>query len=155
MSNQSIANQSAIAATERQRQAIELRKAGHGFEQIATALGYKDASGAYRAVRAALRKTLQEPTQELRDLECARLDTMLAAIWGDVRKGHVQKIDRALRIMARRADLLGLDAPKRIEDVTDKRREAEQIAAEIGKGDDPAVIAQIEKDLLVSIEVGR
>jgi len=40
-------------------------------------------------------------------------------------------------------------------EVTDRRREAEAIAAEIGKGDDPAIVGQIERDLLLSIEPTR
>jgi len=53
--------------------------------------------------------------------------------------------------MARRAALLGLDAPRRVA-VTDYRQEAAAIAAEIGK---PELIEQIARDLLLSQEVGR
>ena len=153
--SQSTTDQKAIEVNERQRQAIELRKAGAGFEEIARQLGYKDASGAYRAVKTALRKTIQQPADELRALEAARLDAMLLGIYADARKGNVAKIDRVLKIMARRADLFGLDAPKKTEDVTDHRREAEAIAAEIGKGDDPAIVGQIERDLLLGQEAVR
>ncbi len=37
----------------------------------------------------------------------------------------------------------------------DRRREAEAIAAEIGKGDDPAIVGQIERDLLLSVSPTR
>jgi hypothetical protein len=40
-------------------------------------------------------------------------------------------------------------------EVTDHRRDAEAIAAEIGKADDPAIVAQIERDLLLSQEPTR
>jgi hypothetical protein len=40
-------------------------------------------------------------------------------------------------------------------ELTDRRAEAEAIAAEIGKADDPAVVAQIEQDLLISQEMKR
>jgi hypothetical protein len=43
----------------------------------------------------------------------------------------------------------------RLEATIDHRKDAEAIAAEIGKADDPAVIAQIEKDLLISQEASR
>lgn len=39
--------------------------------------------------------------------------------------------------------------------ITDHRQDAEAIAAEIGKADDPAVVAQIERDLLLSQEPSR
>jgi len=113
--NQTLANQKAIEVNERQRQAVELRKAGVGFQRIADQLGYKDASGAYRAVRAALKKTLQEPADEVRKLELERLDVMLFGIWTQVRQGNQGAIDRALKIAERRAKILGLDAPTKAE----------------------------------------
>ena len=150
--SQSKTDQNAIDVAERRRKALELRKAGVGFQEIADQLGYKDASGAYRAIRAALRAIIKEPAEEVLALELARLDAMLAGIWLDARKGNVLKIDRALKIMARRADLLGLDAPKRFEGTIDYRKEAEAIAAEIGK---PELVDAIERDLLVSQEATR
>lgn len=118
-----------IDLAERKRKALELRKAGAGYQEIADSLGYANAGGAYKAVRAALRALVKEPAEEVLALELARLDAMLAGIWLDARKGHVLKIDRALKIMARRADLLGLDAPKTVRVI---REEAEKIAAEYG-----------------------
>ncbi len=103
--------QKELDALERQRQALELRKAGVPYAKIAEALGYAHASGAHKAVASALKKTLQEPADDLRKLELERLDAMLFAIWPSVTKGIQPAIDRALRIMERRAKLLGLDAP--------------------------------------------
>jgi len=119
-------NQPRLAVVERQRQALELRRAGVGFDQIAQQLGYEDRSGAYRAVVAGLKKTLQEPADELRELELSRLDQLLLAVWTaaanlpkkpnePARMPQHLAIDRVLRIMERRAALLGLDAPKRAE----------------------------------------
>lgn len=141
------ASEKRIAAAERQAQAINLRKAGVGYAAIARQLGYAGPSGAYQAVMTALHAVTREPARELVDLEVARLDDLLAGLWADARKGNVAKVDRVLKIMQRRADLLGLDAPRRFADVTDARRDAEQIAAEIGKADDQAIVAQIERDL--------
>lgn len=63
----------------------------------------------------ALKKTLQEPADEVRMLEVERLDSLLNGLW---QRRHVPEItDRILRIMERRAKLLGLDAPVR-SDVT-------------------------------------
>jgi hypothetical protein len=52
--SQSKTEQHAIAVAERRRQAVELRKAGAGFEEIAKQVGCKDVSGAYRAIHATL-----------------------------------------------------------------------------------------------------
>src|SRR5512138_1806264 len=105
--------QKELDALEKQRQALELRKAGVPYAKIADALGYKHASGAHKAVSSALRKTLQEPADDIRLLELERLDVMLFALWPSVTKGIQGAIDRALRVMERRASLLGLDAPKK------------------------------------------
>ena len=105
----------AVQANERQIKALTLRKAGAGYQAIADALGYKDHTGAWRAVKAALKKTLQEPADELRQLELARLDDMLKAIAPYVAAGNLTAIDRALKIQERRARLLGLDAPTKQE----------------------------------------
>ena len=47
------------------------------------------------------------------ELESRRLERMLNAIWNDAIDGKSSAIDRALRIMERRAKLLGLDAPSK------------------------------------------
>jgi hypothetical protein len=103
-----------IALAEKERQALDLRKAGVTFEQIANKLGYSDRSGAAKAVRRALTDTIQEPADELRRLECERLDTLLRALWPAAISGKWLAIDRCLSIMDRRARLLGLDAPVRM-----------------------------------------
>jgi hypothetical protein len=43
-----------------------------------------------------------------------RLDRLLAAIWNQAIEGDGESIDRCLRIMKRRSELLGLDAPKNV-----------------------------------------
>ncbi len=107
-----MASEHRIDAAEKQRRALELRKAGVSFEKIAEQVGYASRSGAHKAVLTALRNTLREPADELRTMELERLDRMQAALWPQVQQGHQGAIDRVLRIMQRRADLLGLDAPK-------------------------------------------
>ena len=152
---ESKASEKRIAAAERQARAIALRKAGAGYAAIARQLGYAGPSGAYQAIMTALGALTREPARELLNLELARLDDLLLGLWADATKGNVAKIDRVLKIMQRRADLLGLDAPTRFADVTDPRRDAEEIAAAIGKADDPALVERIERDLLAGREVRR
>ena len=100
-----------IQAVFRQRQALELRLGGAPYHSIASALGYATAYGAQLAIEAALKKTLQEPAEDVRKIELERLDALLLAVWGKARKGDYFAIDAALKILARRAKLLGLDAP--------------------------------------------
>ena len=63
----------------------------------------------------ALKQTLQEPADELRKLELERLDKLLLGVWPQAVRGNQGSVDRALRIMERRAKLLGLDAPVKSE----------------------------------------
>jgi DNA-binding transcriptional MerR regulator len=104
---------------ERQRRAVELRSAGVTYDEIAKALGYSNRKGAWKAVDAALKKTLREATEALREIERERLDQMLKAIWQRVLKGEPKAIEVALRISERRARLDGLDAPKKLDHTTD------------------------------------
>jgi hypothetical protein len=103
-----------LSAAERQRNALELRKAGIGYQQIADALGYRGVSGAYYAVQSALKRTMREPSKAVRALEQARLDKILSAVWPAAISGDLNAIDRVLKIMARRAALLGLNSPRKI-----------------------------------------
>lgn len=110
------ASSKVISTVERQAQAVELRKAGYTFREIAEKLGYAGHQGAYKAVMAALHKTLQEPSDELRHLELERLDVMLKSLWPKMLQGSPRHAEVALKVMDRRAALLGLDAPKQVED---------------------------------------
>lgn len=102
--------QQQISAVERQRQALELRKRGMSYSDIAAAIGYKSPSGAHQAVAHALKKTLREEADGLREMEAERLDALLNAVWDKAMRGNKDAVDRVLRIMERRARLLGLDA---------------------------------------------
>ena len=98
-----------IAATEKQRQALMMRKAGATYETIADHLGYASRTGAFKAVMSALNATIREPANELRELELARLDQYLVSLAKDLQRGDVKAINAALKIGERRAKLLGLD----------------------------------------------
>jgi len=104
-----------VKAHTRHLQALELRKAGATYQAIADQLGYAHAKGAHKAVASALKATLREPADELRELEVMRLDAALLAIWRRVQRGDDKAIDRLLGIMKRRMELLGLAAPKQHE----------------------------------------
>lgn len=104
-----------LEAVERQRKALELRKAGVSFERIATELGYASSAGSYQAVMAALDKTLREPADKVRSLELERLDAVSIRMYQQAREGNLGAIDRLMRLMERRARLLGLDMATQLE----------------------------------------
>lgn len=104
-----------LAAREKWRKALELRKTGMTFEAIAAEVGYKGgAPAAYKAVMTALKDTLREPAQELRNLEAERLDMLQHKLSDNAGpdKEELPVVDRLLRVMERRAKLLGLDVVK-------------------------------------------
>jgi hypothetical protein len=101
---------------ELQGQALELRRAGNGYEAIAEKLGIGKSS-AHRMVEAAMagaRAQIAASVDELRADEITRLDGMLAKLWPKVTDDpDLAVIDRIIKIGERRAKLFGLDAPVR------------------------------------------
>lgn len=111
MCGESRTSERRICAVDRQRQALQLRAAGLSYRAIADQLGYAGPSGAFKAVISALDDTVREPAREVRVLELERLDRLLAGVWEKATAGDIQAVAAALRVMERRARLLGLDAP--------------------------------------------
>lgn len=94
---------------------VELRRTGETWDRIARVVGYANAAGAYKAYQRALRRTLQQPTDEMRDLELDRLDRLQRSYWKRAIDGETRAADFILRVIDRRAKILGLDAPQRIQ----------------------------------------
>lgn len=94
---------------EKQQQAVDLRRAGASFGEIAKALGYVDQSGAKKAVEAAIRRHEFESTADVLRMDLARLDEWAKICTHRLRtQGDVQQIDRLMRIMEKRHWLLGV-----------------------------------------------
>ena len=103
-----------VAAATWHPQALALRLQGLTYDQIGEQVG-RDPAACYRAVAKHLQHTravAAETAQELREVELARLDRMLAVVGPMAEAGDLQAVDRVLRIQERRAAYLGLDAPK-------------------------------------------
>ena len=103
------------AQLDRELKVLELRRAGLTWQRIAEEVGYADHSGAYMAYKRAMKRVLQQPAEELRNAELDRLDRLQLAIWQKAMRGETNAIGTVLRIMERRARLLGLDAPQKIQ----------------------------------------
>ncbi len=154
-----------VDTAERDADACRLRTTGASYADIAKALGFADAAGALRAVQRGMQSIVAEPARELRAIELARLDLALRHAWEVMTRVHITvsqgrvvldpatgeplrdygpvlaAIDRVIRIGERRAKLLGLDAPTRIEAITVDQIEAEinRLALELGmSGSKPA-----------------
>lgn len=74
-----------------------------------------------------LQAAVREPTKELIELEVKRLDGLFMTAFPMAKQGVMGAVDRCLKIMERRARLLGLDAAIKVE--TSWAREIEQQGA--------------------------
>ena len=97
-----------ISTVERERRCLELRQAGVSLDVIAQQVGFSNRGGVYKAIIRGLQRTLQEPADGVRTLECLRLDRALQAVWPGVLRGDIKSIYTFLNIHDRRCLLLGL-----------------------------------------------
>jgi hypothetical protein len=153
-----------IDIEDRRAKALELRKGGSSYRAIAKKLN-TDVATAYKDVDVALKSLVQMNTAsatELREIELERLDAMLLSISDNLKSGHLGAIDRALRIMERRARLIGLDAPTQvqtidwrsqaIDDIRANKYTHDEIAALFG---DHELATQLFAEAGKSVTVGR
>jgi len=99
----------------RAAKALELRMEGKTFATIAKEAGYNSPQAAHDAVKRALDATLREPADRLRALELERLDVLWQIQYLNAQAGDVQAMGACMKIMERRAKLLGLDAAVKAE----------------------------------------
>lgn len=126
--------QKQLDALDKQMSALKMRINGVPYIDIARKLGYSGPPAAYNAVKAALKKTLSEPANELRAIDLARLDDMYNRTLEIMNRKHyviqggnivldgskkienpepiLKSIATLTRILERRASLMGLDTPK-------------------------------------------
>lgn len=106
-----------IELMERRQFAVELRKAGTSYRDIAqmVALEYKlpnyDHTTALRDVRAAMldvQTQMEEDAKAVLAMELLRLDHLQAGLWTKATDGNETAVNLVLRVMAARAELLGL-----------------------------------------------
>lgn len=111
--------------------AVQLRMSGLTFNEISNALGYQNPGSAHRVVQRALDRWGWNTVDEYRKIELQRLDMMTVRLWPQA-MGRSAKVEdgvvvdpgvppdldamsQLLRIMERRARLLGLDAPQALD----------------------------------------
>ena len=107
-----------IRTTEKTLKALELRKQGMNYTQIGEELGCAR-STACRYVLSELENLADKCREEavhVRDLELQRLDELYLIAYRAIISGNsLAGIDRCLRIMERRAKLLGLDVAAKVD----------------------------------------
>lgn len=103
------------AARIRAAKALELRMEGIGFKEIAKEVGYNSPQAAHDAVKRALDRVTREPAEDLIKLDLERLDKLWQVQYLNALTGDLAALAGCMRLMERRAKLLGLDAPVRSE----------------------------------------
>lgn len=98
----------------RRLKALDLRKEGKSYQYIANELGTSLAK-VYTDIGMLLRKEIDKRTKtqlnQIVQLELGRLDLLFEKAWKEVKNNNMAAIEKALKIMERRARYLGLDSP--------------------------------------------
>lgn len=108
------ASQRGTVSALRMNAAVKHREDGMSYAEIAKELKV-DKSTAIRAVRRGLdllASDTRESAERVVGLELSRLDTLWAKMYAQAKDGNQTAVDRCLRIMERRARLLGIDSQK-------------------------------------------
>lgn len=103
----------AESVKDKRAKALELRIAGGSYRAIARDMHCSQQS-AFRYVQTALAELdqlTQARAERLRELEVARCDQLTLALWRRATQGDAKSVHAIVRVMDRRAKLLGLDAP--------------------------------------------
>ena len=100
---------------DRELAVVNLRRTGLTWEMIAREVGYASPAGAWKAYERACARTLEEPTAEARRIELDRLDALQYTYWDPAIAGNLRAADFVLKVIDRRAKILGIDAPQKIQ----------------------------------------
>ena len=158
-----MARKRSLATRENDARALEFRRRGLSYEQISAQMEWRSPSAAYQSVQRALADPCREASEEVRQIEAARLDELTRTLMRVLATKHyvvsvasgvvarhpetgqplqddapvIHAVAGLVRISERRAKLLGLDAPTRHEVITMDAVEAEirKLEAEIGHAD--------------------
>lgn len=124
---------------DREREIVELRTEGYVWREIAERVNMSTA-GVYKAYNRAMTRVIAPSIEEHRELEMDRLDNLQRTYWQPAVNGNLRAADFVLRVIDKRAKLLGLDAPMKVQaevvtyDGTDLDREVERYARLIEAG---------------------
>jgi transposase-like protein len=105
------------AAAKNQCAAYEMKIRGMTYRQIAKEIGVSPKT-AHKYVNDALEEYIAataESVEILRTIELQKLDELESVLLPLALKGDLQAADRVLKIQERRAKLLGLEAPQKVE----------------------------------------
>lgn len=103
-----------VGARMHEEQALELRRAGHGYAEIGRRLGITREGARQVVIRAyaKLSEEIAEETAKARDVEIDRNDAILTAWWDLAQQGDEKAAGIVLKALAQRHKILGLEQTK-------------------------------------------
>lgn len=111
---QSTTSPRAIKARAKWLEALEYRKLGYSFHEIAKEMKITP-SGAYRMVRCAMDEIISESVEDLRQMQSTRLEAMMTGFMDKAIAGDGEATETCLRIMEQFNRLHGLLAAQKLE----------------------------------------
>jgi hypothetical protein len=123
----------------REKEIVDLRTEGYVWREIAQRVNMST-GGAAKAYERALGRVLAPSVKQHRAVELDRLDILQRVYWQPAINGNLRAADFVLRVIEKRAKLLGLDAAIKIQtevvtyDGSDLDAEVEQVARLIESG---------------------
>ncbi len=104
-----------MQAAPRAAQALRLRRLGYTYAEIAERVGYKEESGARKAIKQASKKIIRDEAREPVGWQLDQLDIALQLVLQRIQRNDEYSlfaVDRLAPLLKRQAELMGLDAPK-------------------------------------------
>ncbi|SNS59352.1 hypothetical protein [Rhodococcoides kyotonense] len=126
MADRNKSRRATASVQQKQERALALLLEGKTNDEIAKAVGYRDRSGAHRAITAALErhaKTREDLADQALTIIHERLEKLLSQFTGQALMGDVQAGNLVLKIIDRYAKLYGADAPTKIDATITTRSE--------------------------------
>lgn len=132
-----------VLAAHQQAAAMRMRIDGFTYEEISTKLGISEPRMVMETISRGIKRTLLDSVEQYRNIELLRLESIHRLVWKRIKMGRLDQVPNVLRIMERRAKLLGLDAPERHDILL---QEVERLADETGL-DKKKILGQVDEIL--------
>ncbi len=135
-----------IETIENRLKAVQLRLRGLSYDEIAKTMGLSNRSVAWKLVTAAIEDTLQETREDVSEYvatQVLQIDRLIRAVFPMATGSppDLKAVDRMVKLMDRKARLLGLDAGTRAllgtdgQDEVDGRDAVARLLAVLSQGD--------------------
>src|SRR5262245_22891980 len=130
-----------VRRAEKINTALEYRKLGCTYKEIAQRMGMKTPTQAWDLVRAGIDALVKEPAEDVLRIELEKLSALEKALWPKAKGGDVRAVGGILKVMERRAAYLDLDRcvqRPRLESMSQAELEAKLLSlvkvADLGHG---------------------